>query len=124
MLETGIKVFVRPPGKKLQALTLLSSGEKAMSTTALIFAVFMVRPSPFCFLDEVDAPLDEVNIQRFVRLLKQFTHDTQFVVISHNQKTMSFADILYGVTMEERGVSKVVSVHVRNTDEQKRGAKR
>ncbi len=118
ILETGILIFVRPPGKKLQALTLLSSGEKAMTTTALIFAVFMVRPSPFCFLDEVDAPLDDINIQRFVKLLKQFTDHTQFVVISHNQKTMSFADILYGVTMEERGVSKVVSVKMTDKKEE------
>ncbi|MBF0275062.1 MAG: chromosome segregation protein SMC, partial [Nitrospinae bacterium] len=110
ILETGIHIIARPPGKKLQYLTLLSSGEKAMTTLSLLFAVFMERPAPFCFLDEVDAPLDEINIHRFVNLIKQFTEKTQFVLISHNQRTISFADILYGVTMEEQGVSKVVSV--------------
>ena len=112
ILETGIHIFCRPPGKKLQNLTLLSSGEKAMTTIALLFSVFMERPAPFCFLDEVDAPLDELNIHRFIDLIKRFSDKTQFVLISHNQRTISFADVLYGVTMEEQGVSKVVSVNV------------
>jgi len=96
----------------MQNLTLLSGGEKAMTAIALVFSVFKVRPSPFCLLDEVDAPLDEANIVRFQEMLKQMSENTQFILITHNQKTMSFADVLYGITMEERGVSKAVSVNL------------
>ena len=111
-LESGVEISANPLGKKMQNLTLLSGGEKAMTAIALVFSVFKVRPSPFCLLDEVDAPLDEANVIRFQEMLKQMSEKTQFILITHNQKTMSFADVLYGVTMEERGVSKAVSVNL------------
>ncbi|MFQ5443596.1 MAG: AAA family ATPase [Nitrospinales bacterium] len=111
-LESGIEISAQPPGKKMQNISLLSAGEKALTAVSLIFAIFKVRPSPFCLLDEVDAPLDESNLLRFQNLLREMSTNTQFILITHNQKTMAFADILYGVTMEERGVSKVVSVNL------------
>ena len=109
-LEAEIDILARPRGKKPQSLSLLSGGEKALTAIALLFAIYLVKPSPFCILDEVDAPLDDANIDRFVRLLKQFSEKTQFIVVTHNKKTMEVADCLYGVTMEEPGVSKLVSV--------------
>ena len=112
LLESGIEIVARPPGKRLQNIMLLSGGEKALTALALLFALFRTKPSPFCILDEVDAPLDDVNTLRFVGLLKKMAVDTQFVVISHNKLTMSAASALYGVTMEERGVSRVVSVEL------------
>ncbi|MBI5749350.1 MAG: chromosome segregation protein SMC, partial [Nitrospinae bacterium] len=113
MLETGVDIIVQPPGKRLQNITLLSAGEKAMTAISLLFSIFMVKPSPFCLLDEVDAPLDEANIFRFRDMIKEMCSNTQFLVITHNQKTMSFADSLYGITMEEDGVSKVISVNLK-----------
>lgn len=113
-LESGIDIIAQPAGKKNQSITLLSQGEKAMTAVALMFSLFKVRPSPFCLLDEVDAPLDEANVIRFQSMLREMSDHTQFIIITHNQKTMSFADVLYGVTMEEKGVSKIVSVHLNN----------
>ncbi len=112
VLESGIEIFVRPPGKKLKNINLLSGGERALTAIALLFATYMVKPSPFCFLDEIDAPLDEENIGRFVRMLQQFSKNSQFVIVTHNKKTMSIGQTIYGVTMEEPGVSKVVSLRM------------
>ncbi len=111
-LEAGIQIFASPKGKKLSSIDLLSGGEKAMTAIALLFALYLERPSPFCFLDEVDAPLDDVNVVRFNRLLREFTDRTQFLVVTHNKLTMERADLLYGVTMEEEGVSRMVAVEI------------
>jgi chromosome segregation protein len=94
----------------LQNISLLSGGERAMTAVGLLFAIYMVRPSPFCILDEMDAPLDESNINRFIRVLERFVRQSQFIIITHNKRTIAKADILYGVTMEERGISKLVGV--------------
>ena len=112
LLESGIDIIAQPPGKRLQSIQLLSGGEKALSAMALMFAIFKYRPSPFCLLDEIDAPLDEANIGRFVEMLRGMQSDTQFILVTHNRKTMEIADRLYGVTMEEPGVSKLISVHL------------
>jgi chromosome segregation protein len=110
VLESGIDIVARPPGKQLQNISLLSGGEQTMVAVALMFSIYQVRPSPFCVLDELDAALDEPNINRFVRLLQRFLEHSQFVIITHNKRTISMADTLYGVTMEEHGVSKIVSM--------------
>lgn len=117
-LESGIEIIAQPPGKKLQSISLLSGGERTMTAVALLFAIYMVKPSPFCVLDEMDAPLDESNIGRFIKLLDRFIGQSQFMVITHNKRTMSRADSLYGVTMEERGVTKLISVKFTGRDEQ------
>jgi len=128
VLETGIDIIVQPPGKRQQNLLLLSGGERALTAAAMLFALLKVRPSPFCVMDEVDAPLDESNVGRFADTLREFSHHTQFIVVTHNRGTMERADTLYGVTMEERGVSKVLSctlgdpVVARIEEEQREGA--
>lgn len=117
MLETGVEIVAQPPGKQLRSLDLLSGGEKALTATSLIFAVFLFKPSPFCILDEVDAPLDDANVARMCKLVRELSADTQFIVITHNKVTMENSDSLYGVTMEQRGVSKLVSVNMRRAVE-------
>ena len=111
-LKTGVEIMVRPPGKKEQNLSLLSGGERAMTAIALLFALLNVRPSPFCVLDEIEAALDEVNVERFAKFIKEYTKKSQFIVISHRKGTMEAADVLYGVSMENDGVSKLVSVRL------------
>lgn len=110
ILESGIEIVAQPPGTKLKGITLLSGGQKTLTAVALLFALYMVKPSPFCLLDELDAPLDESNIGRFTDLLKKFVNESQFIIITHNKRTVSAAQAIYGVTMEERGVSKTVSM--------------
>ncbi|MBM4369437.1 MAG: chromosome segregation protein SMC, partial [Deltaproteobacteria bacterium] len=110
LLDCGVEMMVQPPGKKVQNLALLSGGEKAMAAIGLIFALFRVKPSPFCLLDEVDAPLDEGNGTRFNDMLRTMAANSQFIVITHNKKTMEAADVLYGITMPEPGASRLVSV--------------
>ena len=114
VLESGIEIVAQPPGTKLKSITLLSGGQKTLTAVALLFALYMVKPSPFCLLDELDAPLDESNIGRFTDLLKKFVGESQFIIITHNKRTVSAASAIYGVTMEERGVSKTVSMHFNN----------
>ncbi len=104
--------MAQPPGKRLQNVTLLSGGEKALTATALIFSIFLIKPSPFCLLDEVDAPLDDANIDRFNSFVRQMSEKSQFILITHNKRTMEMVDTLYGITMEEPGVSKTVTVQL------------
>jgi chromosome segregation protein len=109
---SGVDIIAQPPGKKLQNIDLLSGGEKALVATALLFGLFMIKPTPFCLLDEMDAPLDDANINRFIEMIKEFSKTSQFILITHNKKTMEMANTLYGITMETPGVSKVVSVRL------------
>jgi len=111
-LETGVEIVAQPPGKKLQFITLLSGGEKALTAVSFLFAIFLTKPSPFCFLDEVDAPLDDANIDRFLGIVREMSQSFQYVLITHNKMTMQAAEVLYGITMEDPGVSKVVSVRM------------
>jgi chromosome segregation protein len=106
-----------PRGKRVQHITLLSGGERALTALSLLFAIYRVKPSPFCILDEVDAPLDDANIARFLRMIRHFSDRTQFIVITHNKRTMEAADYLYGITMEEPGISSVVSVALGNGEQ-------
>lgn len=112
LLESGIEIVAQPPGKKLQNVSLLSGGEKALTAVALIFAIFLIKPSPFCILDEVDAPLDDANIGRFNEMVREMSSASQFMIITHNTRTMEIADTLFGVTMEDPGVSNLVAVRI------------
>ena len=118
VLEAGVEITASPPGKAAINLSLLSGGEKALTADSLNLAMFQFRPSPFCVLDEVDAPFDEANIGRFINVLKDFLDDTRFILVTHSKKTMTAADLIYGVTMQESGVSKQVNVRFEDVDEQ------
>jgi chromosome segregation protein len=119
MLETGIDILAQPPGKKLSSIELMSGGEKALTAVALIFAIFQIRPSPFCILDEVDAPLDEANVARYNEAIRSMTDRSQFILITHIKRTMQMVDVLYGVTMQESGVSRLVSVKLNDASEKR-----
>ena len=116
-LEAAIHISARPRGKKLLSIHQLSGGERALTATSLLFSFYMVKPSPFCILDEVDAPLDDANIGRFLKLVKRFTEDTQFIIITHNKLTMEEAESLYGITMSKPGISQIVSVDLKKRGE-------
>src|SRR6202007_3419133 len=115
LLEAGIDIVAQPPGKKLTSIELMSGGEKALTAVSLIFAIFQIKPSPFCILDEVDAPLDEANVARYNDIIRSMTDRSQFILITHVKRTMQMVDVLYGVTMPEPGVSKIVSVKINET---------
>jgi chromosome segregation protein len=117
LLESGIEIVARPPGKQLQTISLLSGGEQTMTAVSLLFSIYQVKPSPFCVLDELDAPLDESNINRFIRILQRFLVHSQFILITHNKRSIGMADVLYGITMQEHGVSKIVSVKFHKANE-------
>jgi chromosome segregation protein len=117
VLEAGVEIVASPPGKQLRSISLLSGGEQTMTAVALLFSLYQVKPSPFCVLDELDAPLDDANIERYVKKLKEFLAYSQFIVITHSKRTISAANVLYGVTMQERGVSKIVSVKFHSNQE-------
>ncbi len=119
-LESGIDIIAKPPGKKLQTISLLSGGERSMTAVALLFAIYMVKPSPFCVLDELDAPLDESNISRFLKVLDRFIGSSQFIIVTHSKRTMSRADVMYGVSMEEFGVSKTLGMQFKSSKEKDR----
>jgi chromosome segregation protein len=121
LLSAGVEIVVRPPGKKLQNMELLSGGEKALTAVALLFSIFLVKPTPFCVLDEVDAPLDDANLDRFNMMIREMSKSSQFIIITHNKRTMESVDRLYGITMEEPGISRVVGVQL--TDERKQAKK-
>ena len=110
LLESGIDIIARPPGKRLQTVSLLSGGERTMTAVALLFSIYMIKPSPFCMLDELDAALDESNSGRFVKVLADFLKQSQIIVITHNRRTIAAADTIYGVTRQETGISRVVSM--------------
>jgi len=113
-LESNIEIIAKPPGKKVKKLNSLSAGEKALTAISILFAIYLKKPSPFCVLDEVDAPLDDNNVYKFTNVLKEFSKKTQFIIITHNKLTMNQCDLLHGITQEQEGISKVVSVKLNN----------
>ena len=116
LAETGIDVIAKPKGKRPTSLTQLSGGERTLTATALLFAIYLIKPAPFCILDEVDAPLDDANVGKFTNMIRQFSDKSQFIVVTHNKMTMSTVDVIYGVTMQEPGVSKLVPVDFRSLE--------
>jgi chromosome segregation protein len=124
ILESGIDIVAQPPGKKLSSIELMSGGEKALTAVSLVFAIFQIKPSPFCILDEVDAPLDEANVARYNDIVRSMTDRSQFILITHIKRTMQAVDVLYGVTMPEPGVSKIVSVKINEAADVRRAEAR
>jgi len=114
LAETGIDIVAKPKGKRPTSITQLSGGEKTLTATALLFAIYLIKPAPFCILDEVDAPLDDANVGKFTNMIRQFSKESQFIMVTHNKTTMASVDVIYGVTMQEQGVSKLVPVDFRN----------
>ena len=117
VLDSEIIIKATPPGKSTQSLRVLSGGEKAITAISLLFAIYLVKPSPFCILDEVDAPLDDLNIKRFNRVVREFSKNSQFIIVTHNKLTMEGSDYLYGVTQRKEGISNIVSVNLKDIDE-------
>ncbi|HXR81466.1 MAG TPA: AAA family ATPase, partial [Saprospiraceae bacterium] len=114
LAETSIDVIAKPKGKKPSSITQLSGGEKTLTATALLFSIYLIKPAPFCILDEVDAPLDDANVGKFTQMVQQFSDNSQFIIVTHNKMTMNSVDVIYGVTMQEPGVSKLVPVDFRS----------
>ncbi|HEY6083011.1 MAG TPA: AAA family ATPase, partial [Chitinophagaceae bacterium] len=112
--DTGMEIVARPKGKKPSTISQLSMGEKTLVSTALLFAIYLIKPAPFCILDEVDAPLDDANVAKFTNMVRQFSDNSQFIIVTHNKQTMATVDVIYGVTMQEPGVSKLVPVDFRS----------
>ncbi|MBP6456737.1 MAG: AAA family ATPase, partial [Chitinophagaceae bacterium] len=112
--ETGIEIYAQPKGKNPKTITQLSGGEKTLTSTAFLFAIYLIKPAPFCILDEVDAPLDDANVEKFTNMIRKFSDNSQFIIVTHNKQTMSTVDVIYGVTMQEAGVSKLVPVDFRS----------
>ena len=113
LAESGIDIIAKPKGKRPSSIGQLSGGEKTLTATALLFSIYLIKPAPFCILDEVDAPLDDANVGKFTKMIKQFSENSQFIIVTHNKQTMSTVDVIYGVTMQEPGVSKLVPVDFR-----------
>ena len=117
-LESGVEIRAKPPGKEPRVISQLSGGEKSLTAVALLMAIFKSRPSPFCILDEVDAALDEINIERFCNILGTFVHDSQFIIVTHSKRTMGYCDYLYGITMQENGVSTRIALNLEDYDKE------
>ena len=115
-LDSSIDIIAKPKGKKPLTINQLSGGEKTLTATSLLFSIYLLKPAPFCIFDEVDAPLDDVNIDKFNNIIRKFAEDSQFIIVTHNKRTMASTDVMYGITMAEQGVSMVAPVDLRNTD--------
>ena len=111
-LESDVEIVAKPPGKKIKTLKMLSEGEKALTAISVLFAIYLQKPSPFCILDEVDSPLDDINVKKFTSVLRKFSNKTQFIIITHNKLTMNESDYMYGITQQDQGISKIVSVNL------------